>query len=46
MITPQVVRAYQHCGVITCIEVGADGLSVLTGATDGTLAPLGCSPMH
>ena len=33
----QVVRAYQHCGAITCVEVGADGLTVLTGAADGTL---------
>ena len=51
VITPQVVRAYQHCGVITCVEVGADGLCVLTGATDGKLTrPLnwvvGCSPVH
>ena len=32
-----VVHAQQHCAAITCIDVGADDVTVLTGSEDGTL---------
>ena len=32
-----VVRARQHAGVITCVDVGADGVTVVTGAADTTV---------
>ena len=32
-----VVRARQHAGVITCVDVGADGVTIVTGAADTTV---------